>query len=396
MTTDALTTDHSRATADGAHSHGQAPESSRADRFHSFELGDFEIPHGREEDWRFTPVERLQGIFADSYAGISPDVKLLGEGVTLEEVAKTDARVGTVGAPSDRAAATAWAHAEQALVLTIPADHVAGEEIIVRIEGTGLGATAQHLVVIAEHHSESTVVLDHTGLAELAQTVEVKVGDGAHLRLVSVQDWSRGSVHTSSHRMEVGRDANLVHTIVTLGGELVRLTPEAVFAQPGGEVELNGLYFADSGQHHEHRVFVDHAVANCKSNVTYKGALQGNDARSVWFGDVLIRKAAEGTDTYELNRNLVLTKGARADSVPNLEIETGEIEGAGHASATGRFDDEQLFYLQSRGVPEAVARRLVVRGFFAEMVNKIGVKEIQDRLLQAIEAELDAALEDAS
>ena len=109
-------------------------------------------------------------------------------------------------------------------------------------------------------------------------------------------------------------------------------------------------------------------MPHCRSRVTYKGALQGEGAHTVWVGDVLIRAAAEGTDTYELNRNLVLTDGARADSVPNLEIETGEIVGAGHASATGRFDDEQLFYLQARGIPDDEARRLVVRGFFAEVI----------------------------
>lgn len=110
----------------------------------------------------------------------------------------------------------------------------------------------------------------------------------------------------------------------------------------------------------------------------------------MWVGDVLIRAAAEGTDTFELNRNLVLTDGARADSVPNLEIETGEIVGAGHASATGRFDDEQLFYLRARGIPEDAARRLVVRGFFHEIINKIAVAEIRERLEAAVEAELAA------
>ena len=142
-----------------------------------------------------------------------------------------------------------------------------------------------------------------------------------------------------------------------------------------------GLYFADAGQHLEHRLFVDHAVPHCRSHVTYKGALQGEEAHTVWIGDVLIRAEAEGTDTYELNRNLVLTDGARADSVPNLEIETGEIVGAGHASATGRFDDEQLFYLQSRGIPDDEARRLVVRGFFADVIDQIGIPEVQERLL---------------
>jgi Fe-S cluster assembly protein SufD len=133
-------------------------------------------------------------------------------------------------------------------------------------------------------------------------------------------------------------------------------------------------------------------VPHCRSHVTYKGALQGEEAHTVWIGDVLIRAAAEGTDTFELNRNLVLTDGARADSVPNLEIETGEITGAGHASATGRFDDEQLFYLQSRGIPETEARRLVVRGFFADVINQIGIPEVQERLLAAVEAELEGAV----
>ncbi len=178
--------------------------------------------------------------------------------------------------------------------------------------------------------------------------------------------------------------------VVTLGGDLVRIAPSAEFAGPGRDVELLGLYFADAGQHLEHRLFVDHGVPNCRSNVVYKGALQGRDAHTVWVGDVLIQAQAAGTDTYELNRNLVLTEGARADSVPNLEIETGEIVGAGHASATGRFDDEQLFYLQTRGIPEDEARRMVVRAFFMELLQQIGVPALAERLGLAIEAELSA------
>jgi Fe-S cluster assembly protein SufD len=122
--------------------------------------------------------------------------------------------------------------------------------------------------------------------------------------------------------------------------------------------------------------------------VTYKGALSGEGAHAVWIGDVLIGADAIGTDTYEINRNLVLSDGARADSVPNLEIETGEVVGAGHASATGRFDDESLFYLMSRGIPAAEARRLVVRGFFAEIVDRIELPELRERIARAVEVEL--------
>jgi Fe-S cluster assembly protein SufD len=174
----------------------------------------------------------------------------------------------------------------------------------------------------------------------------------------------------------------------TLGGDLVRLTPAVRFAGPGGDVEMLGLYFADMGQHFEHRLFVDHAQPHCRSRVTYKGAVQGQDAHTVWVGDVLIRANAQGTDTYEANRNLILTDGARADAVPNLEIETGEIIGAGHAATTGRFDDEQLFYLCSRGVPEAQARQLVVRGFFSELIRQVEVPQLAARLETAIESEL--------
>jgi Fe-S cluster assembly protein SufD len=201
-------------------------------------------------------------------------------------------------------------------------------------------------------------------------------------------------VHVSAHHARLGKDAVLRHVAITLGGEVVRMTGHIRFGAPGGDAEMLGLYFADDGQHLESRLLIDHAQPDCKSNVLYKGALQGDpdskrpDAHTVWVGDVLIRAEATGTNTFEVNRNLVLTDGARADSVPNLEIETGEIVGAGHASATGRFDDEQLFYLRSRGIPEEQARRLVVRGFFNEIIAKIAVPEIRERLTTAIEHEL--------
>ncbi|PFG42937.1 Fe-S cluster assembly protein SufD [Isoptericola jiangsuensis] len=391
-TTD-LTTDHSRAVADGAHSHGVVPAGSRAERVTSFDLADIPVPSGREEEWRFSPVARLQPLFADTLGadGVTVTVEAAPE-VKVETVGRDDARLGRAGKPGDRAAVTAWNAVAQATVVTVPAEAVASAVTSVRVDGVSGDATASHLLIEAERHAEAVVVVDHRGLALLDQTVEIVVGDGAHLTVVSVQDWAEGTVHASSHRAVIGRDAKLKHVVVTFGGDVVRLTPDATFTAEGGEVEMVGLYFADADQHQEHRLFVDHAVPRCKSRVTYKGALQGAGAHAVWVGDVLIQAEAEATDTYELNRNLVLTDGARADSVPNLEIETGEIEGAGHASATGRFDDEQLFYLMARGIPEADARRLVVRGFFAELIEEIGVPSVQERLLASIEAELEKSM----
>ncbi len=232
-------------------------------------------------------------------------------------------------------------------------------------------------------------MLNHTGSSSMAQVVEVAVGDGAQVSVVSLQDWADDAVHLTHHQAKVGRDARYKHVAVSFGGDVVRMDANVEYDGPGGEAELLGLYFADAGQHIEHRLFADHTAPRTKSNVLYKGALQGQGAHTVWIGNVLIRKVAEGIETYEENRNLVLTDGCQADSVPNLEIETGEIEGAGHASATGRFDDEQLFYLQSRGIPEDEAHRLVVHGFFADIVRQIDVPQIEERLLSTIEAELE-------
>ncbi|PFG33391.1 Fe-S cluster assembly protein SufD [Sanguibacter antarcticus] len=386
-----LSTDHTRAVSEGAHSHGAGgvPQGSRAERISSFDPDVIGVPNGREEEWRFSPVAKLAPLFelGLSTHGVRTTVVEAPE-VKVEIVDRADTRLGRAGKPGDRSAVAAWSSVKEATIVTIPSQVVASSVTSIRVEGIDLAPAASHLLVHAEALSESVVVLDHVGSAHLTETVEVVVDDGAHLTLVSVQDWAPDAVHASSQRIRLGRDAKVKHIVVTLGGDVVRVTPDAEFAGEGGDVEMIGLYFADAGQHQEHRLFVDHAVPRCKSRVTYKGALQGAAAHTVWIGDVLIRAEAEGTDTYELNRNLVLSEGARADSVPNLEIETGLIEGAGHASATGRFDDEQLFYLQARGITEGEARRLVVRGFFAELIQAIGVSSIEERLLESIEAEL--------
>ncbi|GGS33115.1 Fe-S cluster assembly protein SufD [Actinokineospora fastidiosa] len=368
------------------------PESSRADWFTSYDVEAFETPSGREEIWRFTPMKRLAGLHTGAAATGSASVEVdAAPEVRVETVERADARIGQAGVPADRVAAQAYSSFTSATVVTVPGETKASKPTTVTVTGPGAGQVAYgHLQVRAELFAEGVVVLDHRGSGVYADNVEFVLADGAKLTVVSIQDWADDAVHVSAHHAKVGRDALLKHIVVTLGGDVVRVSPTAAFAGPGGEVDLTGLYFADAGQHLEHRTFVDHAQPNCTSNVVYKGALQGDDAHTVWIGDVLIRAAAEGTQTYELNRNLVLTDGARADSVPNLEIETGEIAGAGHASATGRFDDEQLFYLQARGIPEDQARRLVVRGFFHELLMKIDVPEVRERLEAAIEAELAA------
>jgi Fe-S cluster assembly protein SufD len=380
--------------APAAHSHGGGADTggSHLVRTGSFDVGDFDVPTGREEEWRFTPLRRLRGLHdgsARAEGAVQVSVDAAPE-VTVETVGRDDARLGRTGAPIDRVAAQAYSSFEKATVVTVPGEARASKPTVVTLTGEGGPDVAAygHTVVDVKPFGEATVVLDHRGSVAYADNVELCVGDGASLTVVSLQDWADDAVHASHHVGTVGRDARYRHVAVTFGGDLVRVFPRVEYEGPGGDAELLGLYFADAGQHLEHRLFVDHTAPHCRSDVLYKGALQGDDAHVVWIGDVLIRAAAEGTDTFELNRNLVLTDGARADSVPNLEIETGEVAGAGHASATGRFDDEQLFYLQSRGVPEDEARRLVVRGFFADLVGRIGVPEVTDRVLDTVEREL--------
>ncbi|MFF8274604.1 Fe-S cluster assembly protein SufD [Streptomyces lateritius] len=360
----------------------------------SFDVADFPVPHGREEEWRFTPLERLRGLHDGTAVASGEGVKVeieAPEGVTVETVGRDDARLGRAGKPVDRVAAQAYSSFEKASVVTVAKEAVLTEPIRIAVHGQG-GVAFGHQVIELGAFAEAVVVIDHTGDAVLAANVDFLLGDGAKLTVVSVQDWDEKAVHVAQHNALVGRDASFKSVVVTFGGDVVRLHPRVEYAGTGGEAELFGLYFTDAGQHQEHRLLVDHNTPHCKSNVAYKGALQGQDAHAVWIGDVLIQAKAEGTDTYELNRNLVLTDGARVDSVPNLEIETGEIAGAGHASATGRFDDEQLFYLMARGIPETEARRLVVRGFFAELVQQIGLPDVQERLITKIEAELEATV----
>lgn len=368
-----------------AHSDGPIPVQTRSERFTSVDPSEFPAVTGLEAEWKLTPVALVRPLIDGELDGSPYPVS----GTGVEWIARDDARIGSAGIPEERASANAWASFERALSITLDSE----ERVDVSVERSGLGDAprAAHTVITAKANSRGTVVLRSTGPASLTENVEIVVEDGADLTVVSLQEWDDASLHLASHFATVGRDAKLKHVVVSLGGAVVRVNPSVDLRGEGADGELYGLYFADAGQHFEQRVYLHHRAANTRGRVNYKGALQGAGARTVWVGDVLIGRDASGTDSYEQNRNLVLTEGTRADSIPNLEIETGDILGAGHASATGRFDDEQLFYLQARGITEAEARRLVVIGFLAEIVQRIGIPKLEKRLHLAIETELVGA-----
>ena len=382
--------------------HNRRVLANKGDVFSSFNVEDFSVPHGKDEEWKFTPLRKLRGLHngtaADPVAA-SISVETAGQdGVAVDVVKRDDERLGRAGTPTDRVAAQAYSNFDDAHIVTFAKNSVSKEPVVIDIDGPGEDNVSYgHIVIDVQSHAEAVCVINYRGSGTFADNIEFVIGDGAKLSVVTMVNWNEDAVHGSAHHIRVGRDATLRHTVATFGGEVVRIVPRVAFTAPGGDVDLLGVYFADGGQYFENRMLVDHAVPNCRSNVMYKGALQGEpnvahrEARTAWVGDVLIRAEATGTDTYELNRNLLLTEGARADAVPNLEIETGEIAGAGHAATVGRFDEEQLFYLLSRGIPEMAARRLVVRGFFSEVINLIPVESVREKLEKLVDEELNTA-----
>ena len=378
---------------------------TKGDRFTSTNTADFQVPQGKDEDWRFTPLRRLRGLHdgtaaEGSAAQISVDA-FGSDAVSVSKIANDDARLGRAGAPVDRAAAQAWENSEQADYVLVQKNAALEKPVNITIDGPGEDHVSYgNLLVELESHAEAVVYIQYRGSGAHSDNVEFVVGDGAKLTVVVLEDWNRDAVHLSNSHILVGRDATVRHYYAAFGGEVVRAVPHVRYTAPGGDAELLGLYFADAGQYFEQRLLVDHSIKNCRSNVLYKGALQGEEgkqarsqeARTAWIGDVLIRPDATGTDTYEKNNNLILTTGARADSVPNLEIQTGEIVGAGHAATVGRFDDEHMFYLQSRGISAAQAKMLIVRGFFTDVIKRIPLESIREELEAKVEQELAATV----
>ena len=362
----------------------------------SWELDDHPVPAGREEVWRFTPVHRLEDLLTSPATGVELDCALrLPEGVTAGFVEGDAVRAAAVEPPADRTSAIAAANAGRARLVTVPAGLELDEPVELDFTGTGVDRPAyQQTIIEVGAGARARILLRFEGSARIADKIDVRVGAGAGVDLVTLQDWAPDAVHVAQSSLLVGRDAKVRTVQASLGGSVTRMLERASYEGVGGELEQFGLYFVDSGRHVEHRLFVDHNQPLSRSNIDYRGALQDEGSLGVWVGDVLIRKQAEGISTYEANKNLLLTSGARAESIPNLEIATGQIEGAGHSSTTGRFDDEQLFYLRSRGIPEDEARRLVVQGFFVEIVRRIGIPEVAERLMAAVQRQLDAIAPD--
>lgn len=362
------------------------PLQTRSEHFSSFDPADFPELSTRQPEWRLSPIEALSPLSSTELDG--GHYEATATGATIEWVARDS--VSNPAAPEDLLGARAWDATTDALVVT-----VSGDGGIARLTREIDGVRAGHLVIRFTSNTHRTLVIENRGDGALAENVDIIVEDGAQARLVHLGEWGGAAIHAATHTARIAKDANLDHILVSLSGAVQRVNPSFLLEGAGSSVDSLGVYFADRGRHVEHRVFVHHIAPQTTSNVLYKGALHGQSTHTVWVGDVLIGRDATGTDSYEANRNLVLSDGARADSIPNLEIETGDIQGAGHASATGRLDDEHLFYLQARGITEAEARRLVALGFLLDIVGRVGDTELEEHLTERFTAALDS-VEDAS
>ena len=363
----------------------ETPLQTRDAHFTSFDPADFPEISTRQPEWRLSPVEAFE-VFASATID-GGHYEASASNATLEWVTR-DSIVTDAAAPEDLLGARAWAATTDALVVT-----VSGEGEPARLVRAIDGIRAGHLVIRFEANTHRTLIIENGGTGAFAENVDIVIGNGSNARIVHLGEWGSATVHAATHTATIGADAHLDHILVSLSGAIQRVNPSFRLSGNGSGVDALGVYFADRGRHVEHRVFVHHIAPHTTSNVLYKGTLHGENTHTVWIGDVLIGQGATGTDSYEANRNLILSEGARADSVPNLEIETGDIVGAGHASATGRLDDDHLFYLQARGISESEARRLVALGFLLDVVGRVGDTALEEHLTERFTAALDAVEE---
>jgi Fe-S cluster assembly protein SufD len=250
-----------------------------------------------------------------------------------------------------------------------------------------------HTVLVVGEDAEVTFI-DRYASPDLSRAfsnaiTEIFVGDRAHVRYVSIQEWGAGVTHLGIQRANVGRDAEFRSLAIGFGADLARAEAETVLAEPGGFSEMLGVFFADEEQHFDHRTLQDHVAPNCKSDLLYKGALRDR-SRAVYSGWVHVRPEAQKTNAMQTSRNIVLSEHAKADAIPNLEIEANDVR-CGHAASVGPVDEEAVFYLESRGIPRAEAERLIVSGFFQEVLDRVALREVREGAESAIQDELQGA-----
>ena len=372
------------------------------------------LPTRSDEHWRFTdlasfdpdaftaagdpaatPTATMFEIDASGVASVSENgitIERAPEGVRFELLTDTHPLLGTLVGHSEKFAAHNAAMWEHGLLVHVPESVVVEKPIYIRIANAIEGGSLfWRLLIIAEAQSRFTVIEEYasavpslSGYSNAA--VEIVVEDGAKVEYVSVQNLSQSTWHFASHHARVGRDAELDWVAGGFGSGGGKVWIQNDLAGQGATSRVTGAYFADHDQRLDYDTFQEHIAPNTTSDFAFKGALR-DSARAVWRGMIRVEEGAQKTNAYQENRNLLLSKTAHADSIPGLEIMANDVR-CTHGATLGQVDREQLFYLMARGLSRAEAERLIVRGFFQDVLDRVELEPVRDALAAALEARI--------
>ena len=372
------------------------------------------FPTTSDEHWRFTD---LKGFDPDSFsangaktverAGSMLDVETAAlahvseagveierapEAVVFEPLAEGHELLGTLVGTDEKFAAHNAAEWKHGLLVRVPAGLELQQPLYVRVTSSVPDAALfWRVLVVAEEGSRFSFIEEHASAAPDLPgysnvVAELFVGDGAKLEYVSIQNLSRETWHFASHRATVGRDAELDWVAGGFGSKKGKIRIENDLAGQGGTSRVTGAYFADGAQHLDYDTLQRHIAPNTTSDFAFKGALR-DKARAVWRGMIRVEEDAQKTNAYQENRNLLLSPDAHADSIPGLEIEANDVR-CTHGATVSQVDRDELFYCMARGLSRGEAERLIVRGFYQEIFDRIELEPVRTALQTALEARI--------
>lgn len=384
----------------------------RADLLERYEA--IPLPTRSDEHWRFTdlasfdpnaftaagdpaavPAPTMFEIDASGVASVGENgitIEHAPEGIRFEPLTDTHPLLGTLVGNSEKFAAHNAAMWEHGLLVHVPKGTVVEKPIYIRIANAVEGGSLfWRLLIVAEAESRFTVIEEYASAAPSLSgysnaAVEIVVEDGAKVEYVSVQNLSQSTWHFASHHARVGRDAELDWVAGGFGSGGGKVWIQNDLAGQGATSRVTGAYFADHEQRLDYDTFQEHIAPNTTSDFAFKGALR-DTARAVWRGMIRVEEGAQKTNAYQENRNLLLSKTAHADSIPGLEIMANDVR-CTHGATLGPVDREQLFYLMARGLSRAEAERLIVRGFFQDVLDRVELEPVRDALAAALEARI--------
>jgi Fe-S cluster assembly protein SufD len=373
------------------------------------------LPTTKDEPWRFTD---LRGFDPDAYAATGEgahlermlDIAVSGlatvtetgieverapEGVTFERLDESSPRLHQLVGWEEKFAAHNAAMWQNGLLVVVPRGVVLEEPLYVKLtNAVDDGSLFWRLLVVAEEGARFSLIEEYASAGPDVRgysnaVVELFVEQGAKLEYVSLQNLSRETWHFATHHARVERDAELDWVAGGFGSKKGKIRIQNDLAGPGATSRVTGAYFADATQHLDYDTFQEHIAPNTTSDFAFKGALR-DSARTVWRGMIRVEKDAQKTNAYQENRNLLLSKDAHADSIPGLEILANDVR-CTHGATLGRIDRDELFYCMARGLSRAEAERLIVRGFFQDVLDRIELEPVREALGQALDARIPDA-----